>query len=124
MHSPWGPVQIKTTICRGFVYVSTAGHGGFMLSKTFAEKHLRKAALRRAERYGGYYCYEHDADWAIPAWELPNLHQQIFSNSVKAQENPRQYILERLSSWNADYLLEIGVTPDPERYANYLAREQ
>lgn len=32
-NSPWGRVQRRTTIAKGIVWMTTAGHGGFRLSR-------------------------------------------------------------------------------------------
>ena len=44
MYSPWGEVQHKEVYQRGLTWVSTASHGGFMVAKGFAQRHLSDAA--------------------------------------------------------------------------------
>jgi hypothetical protein len=121
MYSPWGAVQTKEVFDRGFMSVSTASHGGFMLSECFARKRLSEAALKRGDSYNNYICYEEDCDWAIPAWEMRDYWSKIFSYQIgkDSNYNPEQILLETLSLWNADYLLEIGVTPKEEQYKYY-----
>lgn len=121
--SPWGTIQYRKIFTRGFSSVSTAGHGGFMLSKRFAEKYLSREALKRAIKYRDYYCYEEDCDWAIPAFELKQYWEKIFQYAGE-DINPEQYLLKTLSYWNADYLVERGIEPDSEAYAKYQERKE
>ena len=69
--SPWGEVQSCTVIANGIYDVSTAGHGGIMISTELAPHILSLEALQIADRsYGSYYCYEEDCDACIPLREL------------------------------------------------------
>jgi len=120
--TPWGAAQHVTPYAKGFASVSTSGHGGFMLSKGFAHKHLSDAALGMAERYGDYYCYEEDEAWAIPAWELPQYWPQIFQYAgpeYQTYNARRDTILKTLSSYYPNYLLARGIQPAEEQYAQY-----
>jgi len=122
--SPWGSIQHRETFTRGFSSVSTAGHGGFMLSEKFAEQNLTEAALKCGIKYGGYYCYEEDCDYAIPAFELPKYWNEIFKYAPKYIKNdPYNYLWKTLSTWNTEYLLERGIEPEPNGYAQYKGRK-
>ena len=68
--SLWDEVQSCRTIANGVYEVSTAGHGGVMISEELAPYILSAAALRKGVRNSGYYCYEEDCDAAIPLREL------------------------------------------------------
>lgn len=119
----WGPCQSIEVLETGAVWVSTASHGGLMLTKTYAEKHLSEAARRRGARFGSYYAYEEDCAYAIAIWELPHLHKEFFKYH-DANENHKDLLLKILSAWYADFLLEIGVEPEPIGYKSYLERQE
>ena len=116
--SPWGFVQYVEKIAPGCRFVGTSSHGGMMLTEKFAKKHLTLAALRRGMRHGNYYCYEEDCAWAIPAYELSQYWDRIFAY-FKPAEGPELYLFKSLSAWNADYLLERGIEPDPVLFQRY-----
>jgi len=119
MNTPWGNAQQVEQYTRGFSNVSTASHGGFMIGKGFAEKHLSKSAIKRGMKYCNYLAYEEDCDWAIPAWELKEYRNVIFQHFSNIKDDPEKILLRILSAWNDDYLLEIGVKPLEEQYEHY-----
>ena len=125
-YSPWGHIQDTEQFTPEFRSVSTASHGGFMISEGFAEKHLSPAARSRGERYiGDYLCYEEDCNWAIPAFELPEYWEEIFKWSPESvQKDPYTHLLTSLSRWHPDYLLERGLTPLPGLYQQHLAMKR
>ena len=57
--SPWGKVQTCDLLCPGVFLVSTASHGGTMVSKEVAA-FLSPAAKRCGFQRGGYLCFEED----------------------------------------------------------------
>ncbi len=69
MHTPWGESQQTDTIAPGITRVSTASHGGFIIS---AE---RRAAmpdtLREFSTFAGGNAYEEDCDAAIVIAAFP-----------------------------------------------------
>lgn len=69
-NSMWGEVQSCTTIAKGIYDVSTAGHGGVMISAELAPHILSPEALEKGYIDNGYYCYEEDCDASIPLREL------------------------------------------------------
>ena len=117
--SPWGSVQERKVYAPGIGSVSTAGHGGFYITQHAAvERRLPTACTSRGINQGGFYWFEEDCDWAILAILLPELWNQMFEHCTSEstayiKADPRKYLVETLSRWNADYLLEIGVQPDP-----------
>jgi len=123
--TPWGASQNTTSICRGVSFVSTAGHGGYMVSKGFAKKHLSPAALKRGVSYGGYLCYEEDCEYAIPEFELVKAGISVAamyagtSIAGRSKEDHLAKLMQSLSSWNADYLIEIGETPVEPQYTSW-----
>lgn len=122
MYSPWGEVQQSTSICRGLLWVSTPGHGGLMVAKGFAGKHLSSAAQKRGIEYGNYICFEEDCDWEIVAFELKSLHRDRFMNKksgVILENYDREKNLISLSYFHADYLLDVGVEPVEPAFTHY-----
>lgn len=110
MNSPWGKIQTKNVHQRGVTWVSTSSHGGFMVSKGFAEKFLSEAARKRALRYGNYYCFEEDCDCCM-----------VFNELIYVQtEETRTSNFRNLSRYHPDYLLEVGIEPEASLYAEWL----
>ena len=122
-NTPWGSSQSTEVLEPGIVWVSTASHGGLMITKTYAESHLTAAARQRGAKWGSYYTYEEDCAYAVAAWELPHLHEKIFNNHDK-DENFKNLLLKSLSTWNADYLLDLGIEPEPTGYRLFLERQE
>ena len=92
-NSPWGEVQTCRVIANGIYEVSTAGHGGIMISTELAPHILSPEALQKDIREGGYYCYEEDCDACIPLRELYDkgiLKQNngYFAHYLVKSENP------------------------------------
>lgn len=69
--SPWGKVQDSKVLADGITWVSTAGHGGFLLSPA---RQLEVAAVFPGHvPYAGRGAFEEDQDWAIIALVFPDL---------------------------------------------------
>lgn len=49
--SPWGKIQHSKSLVRGVRFVSTASHGGIMVTENYAQKHFSKSAIERALKY-------------------------------------------------------------------------
>lgn len=113
--SPWGKVDYVKNYQRGVRFVSTPSHGGFMISKGFAQKNLSIAAQKRAEEYNGYLCFEEDCLACIVLLELPN---------TRSEKTLPEQLIESLSYYNADYLIAVGITPEPKAYARYLESQE
>lgn len=148
-NTPWGRSQHSRVIARGILEVSTAGHGGIGITVNAARRvGLSDAARDRGELSGTRFWYEEDCAWAILAWDLgPTYWPMLFERNkyepgedggticvyqgrdaeggeVFGRESIRTHLLRTLSTWNADYLLAIGETPDPQGLAHYLAAQE
>ena len=79
MNTPWGTSQQVETIARGIHWVSTAGHGGLMVSAGIAEKILSQQAIRVAfpGKAGGYVCFEEDCRYAVAFLERPEWKRHL-----------------------------------------------
>ena len=66
--SPWGRIQNVNRMANGISWISTAGHGGFRLSKTRYEKmppHLRACS------FTGNQFFEEDCSWCAVVMAFP-----------------------------------------------------
>lgn len=72
-YSIWGEIQHNDSLRRCVRVVSTAGHGGMLLSKRFAEKNLPEDVIMNMPFYNGYYCFEEDRDFTLPFFFIPTL---------------------------------------------------
>lgn len=105
--SPWGKIQHSERVTRGVRVVSTAGHGGIMVTRNFAERHFSAAARARGLPHGDHLCYEEDCKYSIVLWEMRNMGLAHAMFQVIEED-----VIKSLSRWNPDYLMEVGVVPD------------
>src|SRR3990172_3107673 len=121
MNTLWGTAQSKTEVAPHVWWVSTAGHGGVMIARATAERELTPQAVARGVAYGGYLCYEEDCLYAIIALEKPAwfMGKPFIPSTV---EDIQQTAFENLSAWNADYLIERGIEPEPASYKYFCFR--
>jgi hypothetical protein len=110
MNTIWGKSDSKITLARGLSWVGTPSHGGFAITTKAAQQYLTNAAIQRGERRGAYLFYEEDCLADIVLYERPQVLRLKWSTSVPTKES----LIKSLSAWNADYLLEVGETPDPD----------
>ena len=111
--SPWGPLKRMRAIADGIFEVLPEGGNGthVMISDPVAEARLSKPARSRAILFEGYHCYgsAHESGWAIPVWELAELHDAFFSGArCILEQGPASYLRKRLAQFNADYLTEVS----------------
>ena len=66
--SPWGKVQTAEVIAPGIVSVTTASHGGILLS----HERYQQMPERFRETFAGGRWYEEDCDWAKVAVTFPD----------------------------------------------------
>lgn len=121
MYTIWGETDSVYTICEGFHNVGTAGHGGFVLTKQFAEANLSKEALKIGQLELGRYHYEEDCDYAVVVYELIDKYDLI--NKAGFSHMERDSLLKcafnTLSRWNPEYLLSKKVQPESQAYKKY-----
>jgi hypothetical protein len=84
MNTPWGVSQQVETIARGIHWVSTAGHGGLMVSHAAAKKLLSPKAFEVAHpgMCGGYLCFEEDCSYAVAFFEHPEWKRHLDAKSL------------------------------------------
>lgn len=121
-NTPWGKSQHQRKVERGLTFHTTASHGGWLISKGFAEKRLTKAAIRRGLEWNGYIAFEEDVDADIILFELKEARTEVFG--VVRDYDREDAVFKRLSRWHPDYLVELKYEPDPEEYHKYLIQKQ
>lgn len=99
------------------------------ITKRWGEQHLSKAARKHAIRYGGYFCYEEDSQWAVAYWEIvtaPELREIAEAELIYWPQDRypnvaalKDRLHKILSAWHADYLIAIEEDLDPEGYRHY-----
>lgn len=76
-HTIWGEAQFVDHLCRGVRSVSTASHGGLLVSKGFAEKHIPKEVLANTPFEQNCYQFEEDCAYSIPMMFKPSLIENL-----------------------------------------------
>jgi hypothetical protein len=107
MITPWGVSDSEKRYERGLTWVGTPSHGGFLVGKAYARKHLTPAAIAAGMPFGSYLAYEEDCLAAIVLYELPAT-REGFSRVADAD------LLETISRWNPEYLAARGIAPSVE----------
>lgn len=69
----WGTAQSVENICRGVRLVSTARHGGLLVSKSFAKKHIPSSVLKKIPLKNSYYQFEQDCNINLVFFFYPQL---------------------------------------------------
>lgn len=111
MRTPWGKSDSKINVVRGVSWVGTPSHGGFAVTPTAALQYLSTSAVSRATKYGSYYFFEEDCDYAIVMLEMHEVFKGLDVITFPINVPTKETLIESLSRWHADYLLEIGVQP-------------
>jgi hypothetical protein len=108
MITPWGNSDSEKRYERGLTWVGTPSHGGFLVGKAYAQKHLTAAAIAEGQAFGQYLAYEEDCDAAIVLYELPAT-REGFSHVIESD------LLDSLSRWHPAYLAarNIPATAEP-----------
>jgi hypothetical protein len=107
--TPWGVSDYEKKFERGLTWVGTPSHGGFLVGKAYARKHLTPAAVAEGQPFGQYLAYEEDCDAAIVLYELPQT-REGFSDVTDAD------LVESLSRWHPKYLAARGIAATAEPF--------
>lgn len=92
-YSPWGAIQDSTTIEKGVRWVSTASHGGLMVTNEAAKTLLSARAIESVHctESSTHVCFEEDCEYAIAFFEHPEweraLQQKNLDDWHKTLEN-------------------------------------
>jgi len=68
--TPWGKANTSNSYERGIAFVSTPRHGGWLVGKGYAKKHLSTQAQEAGVDFGSYLAYEEDCLAAVIDYEL------------------------------------------------------
>jgi len=102
--SPWGEIQTCHTLCPGAYSVSTAGHGGVMVSRELADKVLCKEAKDCGFMERGYLCFEEDCAAPVALREL--MDRGLYQAPVNEYFAPGEYeavINDSLQTFHPEY---------------------
>lgn len=118
--TPWGSAQWAYKFCPGFLFVETAGHGGFMISKKWAKKNLTDEAIKVAENphcrhpWGDnrILWYEEDCEAEIILFEMFDfLVREVFISS-KVDEIKDDFIKRlkfSIKRWFPEYAEKVFI---------------
>ena len=81
MYSPWGNIQTFKILTPGVFEVTTASHGGIMVSRDCISETLSREAQKCGFMDGAYLCFEEDCDAPVVIREL------LDKNLMKAPVN-------------------------------------
>lgn len=123
-NTPWGPVQTRYPIAPGICWVSTAGHGGLMITAEQADRLLTTEARGAGEVFDGWLCYEEDCLYAVALYEHPEWAKAGALDPAKPSDQVKTEAWHALSAWNPEYLLARGIEPEAERYAHAKLRAE
>jgi len=100
--SPWGEVQTCDILCPGVFMVSTASHGGTMVSKDMTAA-LSPAARRCGMRHNGFLCFEEDSAENIVFRELLDKKLWAIPDRIKDKAAFEENINAGLREYHPDY---------------------
>lgn len=112
MNTPWGKAQEVVKLDKGVSWVSTAGHGGFMVGVGAAKRLLSPEAQAEGEQWGSYLSFEEDCDYAIVLWEHPEYAEKLGMKSVSG-------LFSHLSTWKPLYLIARGIDPGADEFSKW-----
>ena len=101
-NSPWGKVQTCDVLCPGVFLVSTASHGGTMVSKEVTAI-LSPAAKKCGFRQGGYLCFEEDTQEEVVFRELLDKRLWKIPDRIRDKETFEENINQSLREHNPSY---------------------
>jgi hypothetical protein len=105
--TPWGNSDSEKRYDRGLTWVGTPSHGGFLVGKAYARKHLTPAAIAAGMPFGPYIAFEEDCLATIVLYELPQTREGFSDTS-------EERLIESLSAWVPTYLKARGIAPTRE----------
>jgi len=79
--SPWGQIQEFKALGDVYYIVSTAAHGGHMITSDFAKQHLPNEVLTLGIIYNNFYCFEEDCSWRLPVFFLKRMISKLHNKT-------------------------------------------
>ncbi len=117
-YSPWGEIQRCELICIGVFEVSTASHGGIMVSRDMTAV-LSPVARKCGMKYRGYLCYEEDSEEGIVYRELMDKKLWAIPGYIQNKAAFEEYINNSLRRYHPEYwrARQAGKEREAERIA-------
>lgn len=100
--SPWGRVQTCDILCPGVFLVSTASHGGTMVSNELVSM-LSPAARKCGFQRGGYLCYEEDSQENVVLRELLDKKLWSIPERIRDKAAFEENINQSIREYNPEY---------------------
>ena len=115
-NSPWGKVQTCDVLCPGVFLVSTASHGGTLVSKEVWAL-LSHAAQKCGFKQGGYLCFEEDCQESVVLRELLDKKLWSVPDRIKDKAAFEENINKSIREYNPDYwrARQAGLEKAPAR---------
>ncbi|MGX8702205.1 DUF7007 domain-containing protein [Caproiciproducens sp.] len=115
-NSPWGKVQTCDALCPGVFLVSTASHGGTLVSKEVSAM-LSSAARKCGFKQGGYLCFEEDCQESIVLRELLDKKLWSIPDRIRDKAAFEENINKSIREYNPDYwrARQVGLEKAPVR---------
>jgi hypothetical protein len=101
-NSPWGEVQTCDVLCPGVFLVSTASHGGTLVSKEVSAM-LSPAAQKCGFLQGGYLCFEEDCQESVVFRELLDKKLWSVPDRIKDKAAFEENINKSIREYNPEY---------------------
>ena len=116
----WGTAQHVLNLCRGVRSVSTASHGGILVSKGFAEKYLPKEILACTPFMHGCYQFEEDGEAYTPMFFQPNLiiklTESFGSKDKESLKRHFKYTYQGIVHWHPEYMEKYAKQADQFKF--------
>ena len=115
-NSPWGKVQTCDVLCPGVFLVSTASHGGTLVSQEVSAM-LSPAARKCGFKQGGYLCFEEDSQESVVLRELLDKKLWSVPERIKDKATFEENINQSIRQYNPDYwrARQAGLEKAPAR---------
>jgi hypothetical protein len=115
-NSPWGKVQTCDVLCPGVFLVSTASHGGTLVSKEVSAL-LSLAAQKCGFKQGGYLCFEEDCQESVVLRELLDKKLWSVPDRIKDKAAFEENINKSIREYNPEYwrARQTGLEKSPAR---------
>ena len=101
-NSPWGKVQTCDTLYPGVFLVSTASHGGTLVSKEVSAM-LSSAARKCGFKQGGYLCFEEDCQENVVLRELLDKKLWNIPDRIRNKSAFEENINKSIREYNPEY---------------------
>ncbi|WP_444645243.1 DUF7007 domain-containing protein [Caproiciproducens sp. R1] len=115
-NSPWGKVQTCDALCPGVFLVSTASHGGTLVSKEISAM-LSPAARKCGFKQGGYLCFEEDCQESVVLRELLDKKLWGIPDRIRDKAAFEENINNSIREYNPEYwrARQAGLEKAPAR---------